>query len=78
MKQELCPNLWFQGDLTQLMAETPLGGLYRPANVKRHPMSPPGERPEMDKVYGPNSPFSIKLSSLFDCFITSQELELLT
>ena len=56
----------------------PIGELCRPANVKRHPLSPPGEQPEIDKVCEPNSPFSIKLPSLFDHFITSWELELLT
>ena len=32
----------------------------------------------MDKECGTNSPFSVKLSSLFDHFITSWELEQLT
>ena len=37
-----------------------------------------GDRPEMGKVCGLNSPFSVKLSSLFDYFINSWELELLS
>ena len=37
-----------------------------------------GNRPEMGKACGPNSPFSVKLFSLFDHFITPWELEVLT
>ena len=53
-------------------------GLYWSANAKSHPSSLWGEQPEMDKSCGPNSPFSVKLSNLFDHFMTSWELELLT
>ena len=56
----------------------PVGGLYQPANIKRHPMSPPGEQTKMDETCGWNSPFLAKLSGLCDHFITSWELELLT
>ena len=56
----------------------PVGGLYRHANVKRHPMSPPGEQTKMDEMCGWHSPFLAKLSGLFDHLITSWELELLT
>ena len=56
----------------------PVRGLYQSDNVKRYPMSPPGEWPEMDQVCGLNSPFSVKLFGLFDHFITSWELEVLT
>ena len=55
-----------------------VGSLYQPANAKRHPTSLQGEQPETDEARGPNSPFSAKLSSLFDHFITSWELESLT
>ena len=37
-----------------------------------------GDQPEMGKACGLNSPFSVKLSDLFDHFIISWELELLT
>ena len=76
------PRAVFQSAVPQwphtAYGRNPVGGLYRPANVKRHPMSPPGEQPEMDEACRPNSPFSVKLSSLFDHFINSWELELLT
>ena len=36
------------------------------------------DRPEMGKMCGPNSAFSVKLSGLFYNFITSWELEVLT
>ena len=39
-----------------------VGGLYRPANAKRHSMSMQGEQPEMDEVYGLNIPFSVTFS----------------
>ena len=58
--------------------QKPVGGLYRPATAKRHPMSPLGDRPEMGKACGLNSPFSVKLFGLFDHFITPWELEVLT
>ena len=57
--------------------QTPVGGLYQPANAKRHPI-PPLDRAEMGEVCGPNSPFSVKLFGLFDHFITPWKLELLT
>ena len=37
-----------------------------------------GNRPEMGKACGPNSPFLVKLFNLFDHFITPWELEVLT
>ena len=58
--------------------QKPVGGLYQLANAKRYPMSPLGDWPEMGKTCGLSSPFSVKLSSLFDHFITPWELELLT
>ena len=57
---------------------SPLRGLYRPANAMRHQASLWREQPEMGKTCGLSSPFSVKLSSLFDHFITPWELELLT
>ena len=41
-------------------------------------MSPPGEQPDIDEACGLNAPFSVKLSGLFDHFITVWELKLLT
>ena len=70
-KQELYPTLWFHSDLMQLMAETLLGGLCQPANVKKHPISPLWEWPEMDEACELNSPFSVKSSNLFGDFITA-------
>ena len=53
-------------------------GIYWPANVKRHPKTPLGEKPEMNEACGWNPPFLVKLSGLFDHFITAWELEVLT
>ena len=39
-----------------------VGGLYWPANAKRHPRSLLGEQPEMDKACGLNFPFSVTFS----------------
>ena len=64
VKQELCPNLRFCGNLIRFMAEI-IGGLYWPANVKRHPKTPPGEQAEMNEAYGRNFPFLVKLSGLW-------------
>ena len=41
-------------------------------------MTPPGEQPEMNEACRLNSPFLVKLSGLFDHFITAWELEVLT
>ena len=65
------------GDLIRLMAETCRGFILicqcqEATNVSF------GNRSEMGKACGPNSPFSVKLFSLFDHFITPWELEVLT
>ena len=54
----------------------PVGGLYRPANAKRHPVSPSGSGQKWAKHL--ISPFSVKFSGLFDHFVSYWELELLT
>ena len=54
-----------------------VGGLYRHANAKRHPMSPLGTDQKW-AVCGPNSPFLVKLFGFFDHFLTPWELEVLT
>ena len=41
-------------------------------------MSPVGDQPEVGKACGLNSPFLVKLVSLFDHFITPRELEVVT
>ena len=53
----------------------PVGGLYQPVNAKRHPMYPLRDRPEVGKACGQNSPFSVKLFSVFDHFVTPWKLE---
>ena len=55
-----------------------LSGDYSPLLMSRGTKRLLREWPETDKARGPNSPFSVKLSSLFDYFITSWELEILT
>ena len=55
-----------------------LSGDYSPLLTSRGTKRLLREWPETDKARGPNSPFSVKLSSLFDYFITSWELEILT
>ena len=70
MKKVRSPALQFHGDLIRLMAET--CQCQEALNVSLR------DQPEMGKVCGPNSPFSVKLSGLFDHFITSWEFELLT
>ena len=67
----------FRGDLIQLMAET-CRGIILTCQCQEAPNVSFGDRLEMGKVCGPNSPFSVKLSDFFDHFITSWELELLT
>ena len=54
----------------------PVRGLYQPANAKRHPMSP--SRSGQKRAKRLISPFSVKLSGLFDHFISYWELELLS
>ena len=76
-KQVRSPALWFFGDLIWLMAET-CQGFIPTCQCQEAPNTSFGNQQEMGKVYGQNSPFSVKLSSLFDHFITSWELELLT
>ena len=77
MKEVRSPALRFHGDLIWLMAET-CWGFILTCQCQEAPNVSFGDQPEMSKVCGPNSPFLIKLSSLFDHFTTSWELELLT
>ena len=77
VKGALSPALWFCSDLLWLMAETyqefiPTFQCQEAPNVSF------GDRLEMDKECGLNSPFSVKLFGLFDHFITPWELEVLT
>ena len=71
------PCLRFYGDLIQLMAET-CRGVIPTCQRQEVPNVSFGNRPEMGKACGPNSPFSVKLLGLFDHFITPWELEVLT
>ena len=57
-KQVRSPALRFRGDLIWLMVEICRGFIHT------------CQWPEMGKACGPNSPFSVKLFSLFDHFIT--------
>ena len=70
-KQVRSLALWFHGDLIGLM-----GFLQTCQCQEAHIFF--GDGPEMGKACGLNSPFSVKLSDLFDHFIISWELELLT
>ena len=76
-KQVRIPALRFHGDLIQLMEET-CQGFLPTCQCQEAPNDSFGNRPEMGKACGPNSPFSVKLFSLFDHFITPWELEVLT
>ena len=64
-----------QGSHT-LMAET-FQGVIPTCQCQEAPTVSFGNRPEMGKACGPNSPFSVKLFGLFDHFITPWELEVL-
>ena len=72
VNQGLCSNLWFWGDLIQLMAETLLGDYTDQLMSRCTQCLLWGTARD-----GLNSPFSVKLSGLFDHFITSWESELL-
>ena len=63
------PALRFHGDLIQLMAET-CRGFILTCQCQEAPNDSFGNRPEMGKACGPNSPFSVKLFGLSDHFIT--------
>ena len=76
-KQVRNPALWFHSDLIQLMAET-CREFILTCQCRETPHVSFGNWPEMGKVCGPNSPFLVKLFSLFDHFITPWELEVLT
>ena len=77
VKQGRSPALRFYGDLIRLMAET-CRGIIPTCQCQEALNVSFGNRPEMGKACGPNSPFLVKLPSLFDHFLTSWELELLT
>ena len=76
-KQVRSPALRFRGDLIGLMAETLSGFLQTYQCQEAHSISF-GDGPEMGKADRLNSPFSVRHFGLFDHFITSWELELLT
>ena len=71
------PALRFCGDLIWLIAET-CWGFILTWQCQEAPNVSFGDQPEMDKACGLNFPFLVKPSGLFDHFITSLELELLT
>ena len=77
VKQLRSPALRFHGDLIQLMAET-CQGFILTCQSQKAPNVYFGNRSEMAKGCGLNSPFSVKLFGLFDHFITPSELEVLT
>ena len=77
VKQVMSLALRFHGDLIRLMAET-CRGFLPTCQGQEAPNDSFGNRPDMGKVCGPNSPFSVKLFGLFDHFITPWELEVLT
>ena len=77
VRQVRSPALQFHGDLIQLMAET-CRGFLPTCQGQEAPNVSFGNRPEMGKVCGPNSPFSVKPFGLFDHFVTPWELEVLT
>ena len=62
-KQVRIPSLWFRGDLIRLMAET-CRGIILTCQCQEALNVSFGDRPEMGKAYGPNSPFSVKLFGL--------------
>ena len=70
VKQMRSPALRFWGDLIRLMAETLLGDYADLLMSRGNQCLLQG----MARVRGLNSPFSVKLSNLFDHFITSWEL----
>ena len=70
------PALRFHSDLW-LMAET-CRGFLPTCQGQEAPNVSFRNRPEMGKLCGPNSPFSVKPFGLFDHFITPWELEVLT
>ena len=74
VKQVRSSALRFHGDLIQLMAET-CRGVILTCQCQEAPNVSFGNRPEMGKACGPNSPFSVKLFGLFDHFITPWKLE---
>ena len=76
-KQIKSPALRFHSDLIRFMAET-CQGVIPTCQCQETPNDSFGNRPEMGKACGPNSPFSVKLFGLFDHFITPWELEVLT
>ena len=69
--------LRFLGDLIRLKAETRWGFIPTCQHQEATNVSF-GNRSEVGKACGPNSPFSVKLLSLFDHFITPWELKVLT
>ena len=76
-KQVKSPALRFHGDLIWLMAET-CWGFIPIYQCQEAPNVSFRDQPEMGKECGLNSPFLVKLFSLFDHFITIWELEVLT
>ena len=76
-KQVRSPALRFHSDLIGLMAET-CQGFIPTCQCQEAPNVSLGNQPEMGKACGLLSPFSVKLFSLFDHFITPWELEVLT
>ena len=73
-KQVRSPALRFHGDLIRLMAET-CRGFIPTCQCQEAPNVSFGNRPEMGKVCGPNSPFSVRLFGLFDHFIKKKKKE---
>ena len=71
------PCLQFHSDLIWLMAET-CQGFILTCQCQEAPNVSFENRPETGKMCGPISPFSVKLFSLFDHFLTPWELEVLT
>ena len=69
VKQMRSPALWFLGDLIRLMAEACLEFILT-CQSQEAPNVSFGDRPEMVKACGLNSPFLVKLFCLFDHFIT--------
>ena len=55
-----------------------LSGVILTCQCQEAPNVSFGNRPEMGKACGPNSPFSVKIFSFFDHFITPWELKVLT
>ena len=76
-KQVKSPALRLHGDLIRLMTKT-CWGFTLTCQSQEAPNVYFGNRSEMAKGCGLNSPFSVKLFGLFDHFITPWELEVLT